>query len=207
MNAREAVEAAEPRRWRRFVGCLALAAALSSCQLKPAPPLFSPIQATQGEYGYADLPLGDNRFQVSYTGPSQRSLRSPDTIQQIRAAEYVQAYDFALWHAAQITLAEGYVGFRASNVRTNVDSMVEPDYDPFYAPDWHPANRFGGPLFGRYWGGYATPSPYVDTRTQIVIDVVLLRSLASGDYDARQTIDRMVKTYPGAAGPVVPPAG
>jgi hypothetical protein len=206
MTARE-TDAAERRLWGRLVGSLVLAAALSSCQLKPSPPLLSPIQATNGEYGYADLPLGDNRYQVSYTGPSQRSLRSTEARQQVAATERAQAYDFALWHAAQITLAQGYTGFRVSNVRTNVDSMVEPDYDPSYAPDWHPANRFGGPLMGRYWGGYVSPSLYIDTRTQIVIDIALLRSLETGDYDASETIDRLSKAYPGATGPVVPPAG
>ncbi|HEX3501641.1 MAG TPA: hypothetical protein VHT04_20185, partial [Stellaceae bacterium] len=145
--------------------------------------------------------------QVSYTGPSQRSFRSPDALQQVKAAESAQAFDFALWHAAQIALAQGYAGFRASNMRTNFDSIVEPDYDPFYAPDWHPANRFGGPLMGRYWGGYASPSPYVDSRTQIVIDVALLHALETGDYDARATVDRLIKAYPNATGPVAPPDG
>ena len=56
--------------------------------------------ATGGEYGYTDLPLGDNRYQVSYTTPSQRSLRSPDAHDALKAAEAGQANDFALWHAA-----------------------------------------------------------------------------------------------------------
>src|SRR5476651_386322 len=95
-----------PRRWRYWSGCLVLAGALSACAVRP-PPLLSPLQAT-GEYGYADLALGDNRYQVSYAGPSQRSLRSPDAREQISAAERTQAYDFALWHAAQIALAQGF---------------------------------------------------------------------------------------------------
>jgi hypothetical protein len=190
-----------PRRWQSVVVCLVLACSLLSCQIKPPAPLLSPIQATGGEYGYADLPLGDNRYQVSYTGPSQRSLRSPDSHDRIKAAEAAQANDLALWHAAQITLAQGFTAFRVGNVRTNYDSMVEEDYDPFYAPDWHPANRFGGPLFGRYWGSYATPSPYVETRTQIVMDVELLRAPGPGDYDARATIERLSNAYPTATAP------
>jgi hypothetical protein len=207
MMIRRETFAARSRRWRLTIGCLVLTVALSSCQIPPAPPLLSPIEATNGEYGYADLPLGENRYQVSYAGPSQRGLRSTEARQQVAAAERAQAFDFALWHASQITRAQGYTGFRVSNVRTNVDSMVEEDYDPFYAPDWHPANRFGGPLMGRYWGGYASPSPYIDTRTQIVIDIALLRSLETGDYDASETIDRLSKAYPDATGPVVAPAG
>jgi hypothetical protein len=189
-----------------MAGCLMVVGTLSFCQTRPLPPLLSPIGAT-GEYGYADVPLGDNRYQVSYTGPSQRSFRSTDSRERVKAAQGVQANDFALWHAAQIALAQGLIGFRVGNVHTNVDSMDEPDYDPSYAPDWHPANRFGGPLMGRYWGGYVSPSPYIDTRTQVVVDILLLRSLESGDYDAAATIDRLSKTYPGATGPATPPAG
>jgi hypothetical protein len=204
MALREQTEAGY---WRFVVAWLVVAGALSACQIKPPAPLLSPLQATGGEYGYTDLPLGDNRYQVSYTGPSQRSLRSPDSHDRVKAAEAGQANDFALWHAAQIALAQGFAGFRVSNVRTNYDSMVEEDYDPFYAPDWHPANRFGGPLFGRYWGGYAAPSPYVNTRTQIVMDVELLRAPGPGDYDAREVTERLSKAYPNATGPAAPPAG
>ena len=181
-----------------------LVGALSSCQIGLPPPLLSSLQATR-EYGYADLALGDDRYQVSYLGPSQRSLRAADARKEINEAESTQAFDFALWRAAQIAQAQGFAGFRVSNVRTNVDSMVEEDYDPLFAPDWYPANRFGGPVFGRYWGGYASPSPYIDTRTQIVIDIALLRSLEIGDYDASETIDRLSKAYPGATGPAAPP--
>lgn len=181
-----------------------LAGALSACEAPP-PPLLSPLQAT-GEYGYADLALGDNRYQVSYTGPSQRSLRSPEAREQIGAAERAQASDFALWHAAQIALAQGFAGFRTSNVRTNVDSTVDDDYDSLYGPVWDPRRRFGEP-FGPSWGPYGGPSPYLYTRTQIVVDVVLLRSLDSGDYDAAETVARLSRTYPGATGPAAPPAG
>jgi hypothetical protein len=189
------------RHWSLLIAGVVLAGALSSCQIKPPAPLLSPLQATGGEYGYTDLPLGDNRYQVSYTTPSQRSLRSPDSHEALKAAETGQANDFALWHAAQIALAQGFTAFRVSNVRTNYDSTVEPDYDPFYAPDWHPANGFGGPLFGRYWGGYAAPSPYVDTRTQIVMDVELLRTPGPGDYDAREVANRLSNAYPTALVP------
>ena len=193
-----------PRRWRQWCCGLALAGALCSCDVRPLP-LLSPLQAT-GEYGYADLALGDNRFQVSYIGPSQRSLRSPDAREQIAAAERAQAYDFALWHAAQIALAQGFAGFRTSNVRTNVDSMADDDYDSLYGPAWYPHRRFGGP-FGPFWEPYGGPSPYLYTRTEVVVDVTLLRSLDRGDYDAAETIARLSSTYPGATGPATPPAG
>ena len=116
MTPRDAIKAARPRRWRRSIGCLALAGALSSCQIGSPPPLLSPIQAT-GEYGYADLALGDGRYQVSYVGPSQRSLRSPGARQEIDAAERTQAYDFALWHATRKTYCVLFYYFRTALIR------------------------------------------------------------------------------------------
>jgi len=205
MTLRGNVEAARSRRRRQWIGCLVLAGALSACQIHPPAPLLSPIQAT-GEYGYAELALGDNRYQVSYTGPSQRSLRAPDVRQQVAEAERAQAFDFALWRAAQIALAQGFVGFRVSNVRTNVDSTADDYYDPFYAPGFYPGRPFGGAL-GPYWGPYGGPSPYLYTQTQVIIDVALLQSLGPGDYDARETIDRLSKAYPGATGPAAPAPG
>jgi hypothetical protein len=197
-------KAIRPRRWRQLGGCLALAGALSSCDLRP-PPLLSPLAAT-GEYGYADVALGDDRYQVSYTGPGQRSLRSVEAREQIAAAERTQAYDFALWHAAQVAQARGFTGFRASNVRTNVDTMADENYESPYSYGGYPYRRFGDPFmpFGTPYGG---PNPYLYTRTQIVIDVALLRSLESGDYDAAETIERLSKAYPNATSPAAAPAG
>ena len=193
-------------RWRRWIGCVAVAGALAGCDIAPAPPLLSPLQAG-GDYGYSDVALGDNRYQVSYLGPSQRTLRAPDARQQTAAGERTQAFDFALWHAAQIALAQGFAGFRVSNVRTNVDSLVDDSYDPFYGPDYSPFHHpWGWRPVGPYWGPYGGPSPYLYAQTEIVMDVALLQSLDPGDYGAQDTIDQLNRTYPGAAGPVAPAA-
>jgi hypothetical protein len=194
-------------RWRPLLAGAAIAGALSACQIRPPPPLLSPIEIA-GTYGYADTALGDNRYQVSYRGPSQRSLRSPGARQQTAAAEHTQAYDFALWHAAQIAQAQGFVGFRVSNVRTNVDTLADDSYDPLYGPDYSPFHRpWGWRGVGPYWGPYGGPSPYLYVQTEIVFDIALLQSLGAGDYGASDTIAQLAKTYPGAAGPSQPPAG
>ncbi len=201
------VMASLTRRWRRAIGTVAIFCAVSGCESGPPPPLLSPI-AVAGRYGYSDVPLGDNRYQVSYIGPSQRSLRSTAARQETNAAERTQAFDFALWHAAQIALAQGFAGFRVSNIRTNVDSIVDEAYDPFFARGFYPHHRFWGPA-GPYWGPEGWPSPYLYAQTQVVIDVALLQSLGPGDYDARDTVEQLNTTYPGAAGPVAaqPKAG
>jgi hypothetical protein len=173
--------------------------AVTGCDSAPPPPLLSPISVA-GRYGYADVPLGDHRYQVSYLGPSQRSLRSPAARQETNTAERTQAFDFALWHAAQIALAQGFVGFRVSNIRTNVDSIVDESYDPFFAHGFYPHRRLWAPA-GPYWGPEGWPSPYIYAQTQVVIDVLLVQTLDAGDYDAHDTIEQLNNTYPGAAGP------
>ncbi len=196
------VMASVPRHWRRWVGSIAIACTLSGCESGPRPPLLSPIEVA-GSYGYSDVALGENRYQVAYVGPGQRSLRSAPARQETGAAERTQAFDFALWHAAQIALAQGFTGFRVSNIRTNVDTIVEDPYDPYYGPGYYPFRRSWGP--GPFWRPYGWPSPYLYAQTQVVIDVALLQALGPGDYDAHDTVEQLNKTYPGAAEPIGSP--
>ncbi|HZS84097.1 MAG TPA: hypothetical protein VFA50_14580 [Stellaceae bacterium] len=192
------------RRWRVFCGFALLALALAACELAPSPPLMSPIQVAK-YYGYSEVPIGNGRYDVSYLGPSHRSLRSPTAWEATSAAERTQAYDFALWRAAQIALAEGYAGFRTSNVRSNVNTFSDDYYDPFCGP-WGP---WYGPGFypHRFWGypyPYCAPSPYADQQTAVTIEVQLLHSLGPGDYNAADVIAQLRRTYPGAEGTTVP---
>jgi hypothetical protein len=187
------------RRRAGLVGRLAVAALLTACTSGPAAPLMSPIQAS-GSYGYSEAPTGANRYAVTYTGPSQRTLRSMNARRETAAEAHTQAYDFALWRSAQLALAQGMPGFRVGNVRTNVDTLVDDYYDS-YRP-FTSRYRWGP---GPYWGPYGEPNPYAYQQTTITMDVNLLPSLAPGDYDARDTIDQLRKTYPGAEGTLPQP--
>lgn len=187
------------RRFRRG-GFVALTIALSACATQPAPPLMSPIQIAKS-YGYSEVPLGDNRYEISYVGPYQRGARLSDGPRQAGAAERAQAFDFAVWRAAQIALAQGYVGFRVSNVRSNVntviDSYADPFYRPWYGPGIHPYSR---PWEPPYWGPYGGPSPYAYRQAEITIEATLLHDPGPGDYDAKDIVDQLRRTYPGAEG-------
>jgi hypothetical protein len=189
------------RRYGRGIGLLVVLAILAGCAIGPSAPLMSPIQVA-GTYGYSEVPVGGNRYAVSYLGPSQRTLRSPNARQETAATEHTQAYDFALWRAAQIALAQGMRGFRVGNVHTNVETLVDDYYDPYYGPGLFTHRR----LWGRapYWGPYGGSSPYAFQQTSVTVDVTLLQSLAAGDYDARETIEQFRKIYPGAEGTPLP---
>src|ERR1700680_4696640 len=106
-NAREDEMPGRSQRWRHWLGMIALTAALAGCETTPPPPLMSPLQVAKS-YGYADAAVGDNRYQVTYVGPNRRSLRSVEARQAVGAAERTQAFDFALWRAAQIAIAQGF---------------------------------------------------------------------------------------------------
>ena len=201
MTARWDLMAELIRHYGRAIGLLVVLVVLADCATGPPAPLMSPIQVA-GAYGYSEVPIGGNRYAVSYTGPSQRTLRTPNARQETAAAEHTQAYDFALWRAAQIALVQNMRGFRVGNVRTNVDTLVDDYYDPYYGPGLFTHRHLGGP--GSYWGPYGGSSPYAFQQTSVTIDVTLLQSLAAGDYDAHETIDQLRKVYPGAEGTALP---
>ena len=152
------------------------------------------------------MPLGDQRYEVSYVGPYRRSLRAPGPVQESNAAQRTMAYDFALWRAAQLAEAQGLPGIRISNVRSNVNTYSDSDYDPFYSPGFYPYGPYGGYPFGPRWGDpYWGPSPYVYQQAEVTVDAQLLRSPGAGDYVAADVIDQLRRTYPGAEG-LPPPA-
>ena len=191
------------QRGRFFLALIGLAVGLAACETTPPLPLMSPLQ-TAKYYGYGEVPLGQDRYEVSFVGPTRRGLRGDASRQQVALEERTQAYDFALWRAAQLALAQGFAGFAVSNVRTHLDSHTE-DYDPFWGPDYNPGLYPYRYPWGPYWGGpYWGPSPYEDLRTDAVIDVHLLHAPQEGDSDAQQVVDQLRRTYPGAEGP--PPA-
>jgi hypothetical protein len=195
---RKARAACPPGRWIGVAG-LAL---LVACATGPAPPLLSPIEVAH-VYGYSERPLGDNRYEISYLGPRRRSLRSPEAHSETSAAERTQAFDFALWRAAQIALAQGFAGFRVSNVRTDTSTVVDNDYDPLYGPGPYPFRPWGRP-WEPSWGPYWAPSPYAYEQTRVTFDVTLLQALGEGDYNAADVIAQLRQTYPGAEGAPAP---
>jgi hypothetical protein len=189
---------------RRSLGgrlaALALAGLLASCASGPQAPLLSPIEEAHS-YGYRDAQTGPDSYEVTYLGPSQETLRlSPEADAD---AARTRAADLALWHAAQIAEQRGFLGFRVSQTRSNVDIYVR-DYDPYYGPYWGPG--WGWPHRWGYPWGYPYPygpTPYATIQPQVTVDIRLLNDLAPGDYNAADVISELRARYPQAEGGVV----
>jgi hypothetical protein len=184
---------------RRWIGGVLLAAGLAGCASGPKPPLMSPIAATRS-YGYSEVQAGENTYEVTYTMPLRRSLVSAARREADIAASRTEAYDLALWRAAQLALEHGFPGFRVINSHANVDTTIEDQYDdpfwgdPFFGPPlWH--RHFRPYPFGYPYGAY---SPQAYLRAQVTLNVLLLQSPAPGDYDAQDVIRQLQKTYPNA---------
>jgi hypothetical protein len=86
------------RRSARAV-CLALLLGLAACSSTP-----TPYQAATSNFGYRDQQLENNRYRVSFAG---NSATSPDAVQ-----------DYALYRAAELTLASGHDYFRVVDRNT-----------------------------------------------------------------------------------------
>src|SRR5271166_6059192 len=107
----------ERRRWVGRVGiALALTVLLAACATPPGPPLLSPVDLAHN-YGYSDTAKGENHFIVNYLGPSNSSSVAPTQHESDAEQARTQAFDFAVWHGAQIAQAKGFEGFRITDKR------------------------------------------------------------------------------------------
>ena len=183
---------------RRIVAA-SLLGVLAACATGPQMPLLSPL-AVAKRYGYAEATFGPAKARVTYVGPVRQSSanaveRDPDV-----NASRTQAYDLAVWRAAQIAVERGFAGFHVDSSRADIDTTFD---DPFYDPFYGPYGPYLGPPFGRRaWGypGYYPDYPYAYIQARVTIDVTLMQALGPGDYVAQDTIAQLRRTYPTAEG-------
>jgi hypothetical protein len=190
------------RRWimRRQGAWLAvlLVLGLGGCATGPEYPLLSPIAAAR-TFGYSEAPIGPDRYLVSYVTPT----RIAGFYGGPHAAEANEArtigYDMAVWRAAQLAQAQGFLGFRVTDRRSDVNIYPNPyDYDvgpPYWGPYWNRWSPFWGP-----YGPYRPFPPRANIVARVSIEVLLLHDLKPGDYNAQDAIRQLQATYPGAAG-------
>jgi hypothetical protein len=180
--------------------------ALVACETGPWPPPMSPLE-TAKRYGYAERPLGGDKYKVTYVGLTRLVSRFPGEREADVAAARNEANDFMLWRAAQLAQEHGYAGFHVDQTRSNVDTYVEDyPYDPFWGPPYPGSRRFGYPYFPGYTWPYYPGSGATLARIQpsVSADVTLRKAPDAGDYLAESVIERLRQTYPGAEGIVRP---
>src|SRR5258708_6288206 len=91
----------------RALAIVALAWLAAGCARAPPRPAFV-AYGTAGTFGYSDTRIADDLYQVTYVTPYIRTA----TDEAGRAAELAQqkqqAYELALWRAAQVAQKAGY---------------------------------------------------------------------------------------------------
>jgi hypothetical protein len=182
----------------------AMVLTLAACETTPPAPLMSPIEQVR-TFGYTERQTGPQDWEVTYVAPARQSSRYEGPREADKEAARTQAFDLMLWRAAQITLAQGYRGFRVGQTRTNIETLIEEDaYDPFWGPGYGPWG-WGYPGLRPYRRRPYFPPAYsraywVYVQARVSGDIHLLQATSPGDYVAEDVIAQARQTYPGAEG-------
>lgn len=188
---------------RRLIVPAVLGLALAACAAaEPRPALVASSQT--GSYGYSETKLSDSRYEIVYESPGF-SVPLDTSQREARLAEERQrAYDFALWHAADMAKAHGYAALSIEQDRRDADVSVraDPAYRPW--PGHYP--YYGYPYYGyRYgpWGMYDDWPYYGSYRRSASARITVslqVRFLGEGEGDADalpvdETLSRLASTY------------
>ena len=182
-----------------FVLVLAATTVAACATNRPRPPLMSPF-VDNGEYGYADKKLGDERYQVTYFGPRIRVPVNPSRRPPFIDRAKQQANELALWRSAQLSQANGKIRFSVVNKESDV--QVDVNRNDGYYPRYSYPFRYRRRGYG-YWGYpypygfYAYPS--ATARVQVVLTVTFHDKSTKDSYDAAQVIREFRHKF----GPVV----
>jgi hypothetical protein len=180
----------------RIVVVLLLSAIVGGCQSAPPQPLMQPLASEGGEFGYRDRDLDAERVEVTYVGPRFRDTYGDDTSTEATAARD-QAYDLALWRAAQIAKERGHPSFAVIQERRDVDSntTVERSYGfpyPYgYRRPWGPWPYYGYDDYSvRSW-----------SRATVTLVVDLTPAAGADTFDTAVTEERLRHRYLGEKWP------
>ena len=179
-----------------FVAMPLLAAGCATPEPKPAFVAYG----TAGTFGYSDTRLADDLYQVTYVTPYIRTA----TDEAGRAAELAQqkqqAYELALWRAAQLAEKAGYPAMQVENQSNdaNVELRSEPDFSPAPTPLYY--NYGTGPYYRPYpvygypWGytGYTRRASAIITAQ---LRVRLLHDVTKDAIDTKTTETQLASRY------------
>jgi len=176
--------------------------ALVACASGPRAPLMSPLQ-DDGRYGFIDRALSDDRVEVRYTGPNRQGFGTYGQDSRTEREAVDQAYDFALWRAAQVAQARNMRGFVVVDAKTDIRGRDEPGY--------YDRGPFTGVGVGASRGSFGTSTgiglglgfggsdrDYSSLQATVTLTIDLRNDSTEKFYVADEVIEQAQRTYPAA---------
>ncbi len=166
--------------------------ALAACQSAPPRPLYQPLESG-AEFGYIERQIDDTHWEVIYVGPRYRASHDEESGSESDAAG-TQAYDLALWRAAQITLEQKRGSFAVVFERRDIDRSTQvrsryPSY-PYYPFGFRYPGYWGYRPW--YFNDYSVRS-FGEVSVRLTID--LEPDPDARSFDANVTADRLESEY------------
>ena len=165
---------------------------LVGCQSAPPQPLFQPLEA-DANWGYADRQIDATHWEVTYRGPRYSDFSYGDSSPDKGDAIRTEAYDLALWRAAQIALEQKQPRFSVVSERRDVDRSTQVNGYPPYP--YYPYG-YRHPAFWGYWPYYYNESSIRASHEATVALTIDLNPAAGAQIlDAKETADRLEAEY------------
>jgi hypothetical protein len=157
-----------------------------------------------GNFGYSDTRLGDNLYQVIYVTPFLRTATDAPGREAELAQHKQQAYELALWRAAQLAQKGGFPAMQIENQSNDTNVVVRSE--PAYTPPPTPISYFYGPgplyrpypISGFSYGfpyGYTSYNRYAEATITAQLRVRMLNAMADGAIDAKATEAQLASRY------------
>ena len=175
------------------------------CAAPPPKPAFV-AYGESGSFGYSDTRLADNLFQVTYVTPLLRAPADSADPAPDLADQKQQAYELALWRAAQVAQQGGFPAFRIENESRDASVVVrtEPEYVPPPTPFWH---YYGAGPFYRPYPVYGYPYGFTSYSARAVATITaqlrvrMLTAMADEAIDSKATEIQLASRYAKATYP------
>jgi hypothetical protein len=165
---------------------------LAGCQSTPPQPLYRPLEAG-ASYGYTERQIDPTHWEVIYMGPRYSASSYGDKSDDKAEAVRTEAYDLALWRAAQIALEQKRSRFAVVSERRDVDRSTQVDRYPPYP--YYPYG-FRHPGFWGYWPYYYDDySVRASREATVSLTIDLNPAPGAQSLDAKETADRLEAQY------------
>ena len=188
---------------------------LAACTPSPPKPAMVAVGAN-GNYGYTEVMIEPDRYQVSYLTPRLKVSNSRTDRDAEIVAEKARAHDLALWRAAQLGRDKGFAALKIleehtdSDVDTNVQRSYRPGFYGYYGYGSHryypggfgPVPWFPGDYPYGYWpGDYYYQRTTSSLRVNSRLEIKFFKTGAEGSRNIDDIIADMSKRYAEATYP------